>query len=223
MKKILFSIILLFSVLNLLAQSSNIHEFGNVSIDDLKMKVYDKDSSATALCMLSSGYVYIDSDWPLGKSSITYHYRFKLFKNASFYLASIKIPIDPSQGISEMKAQTIWLNDNGEIKRQNIDQKDFVENKLINNARLLEFNFPALKDGCIIEYTYKIASWRKYLVPTWYFQSEVPTMYSQLSLEMKQIVNLSSVIKGAHITEDNSTVTQSLEKRAILYIEGRQY
>jgi hypothetical protein len=111
-----------------------------------------------------------------GKTELERHVRIKVFKkDASAEAAKVEISYSKGEKIIYLEAQSIAPDGT------TTNVKDFYTKKT-ETARVLTFTFPAVEDGVILEYRYRLDS--KYLLDPWYFQGPLYTVKSKISIAM---------------------------------------
>jgi len=94
------------------AQKSPV-KFGNIPMEDMKMTVYPKDSSAEAVVLFDYGVAYITDDARTVNLYFERHVRIKVLKKEGLHQADISIPLFHSgsaeESISNLKAVTYNL------------------------------------------------------------------------------------------------------------------
>ena len=159
-------------------------EYGKISVEDLRMKTYAKDSSAEAVVLCDYGdYSYAFGDnYPY----VIYkrHVRIKILKKSAFDRASIRIGYrvgydKKNETIRDFKAATYNL-ENESIKTYPIDEKSIFEDKANKAYYYKTFTLPQIREGSIIEYSYEIESGFWYDLRSWEFQKDIPVVWSEL-------------------------------------------
>lgn len=155
-------------------------KFGDVSMEELSMKRYDLDSSSAAVVLADFGEVYIDvSTVKLIFERTT---RIKILTKEGLDQANIEIPLFHSNSakekVSNLKAVTYNLESGKIVSTKMAGSAVFEEriNKYFDNQK---FTLPNVKEGSVIEYTYKIYSDFIDNFPNWEFQREIPTVWSE--------------------------------------------
>lgn len=67
---------------------------------------------------------------------------------------------------------------------------------------------PNLKDGCVIEYTYKLVSPFIFNFKTWSFQSDIPKVYSEYIAHIPAVYNYNVVLRGGIKLSKNTAVLE---------------
>lgn len=155
--------------------------FGKVTLDELGMKVYDKDTAATAVVLNEFAYAYFTE----GTRTIRmeYHVKIKILKQSGLYLANFSIPLykydhmqDPDI-IRELRASSFTLGPNGIVESQ-LSPKNVMTER---NARydLKKFAIPNAVEGSVIEVSYHIDTPYIFNFREWNFQREIPKVHSE--------------------------------------------
>lgn len=157
-------------------------KFGDLKTEDFAPKSYEVDTSADAIYLFETGsshhevniYSWFDVVYQV-------HTRIRLLHKNSFNdLATIKIPLhnwgDRKDEVSKIQASTFNL-ENGKVVETKLDKNSFYNYK-DGNDEVLKFTFPNIKEGSIIEYTYKEVIPYFAYVPSWQFQNIYPKLES---------------------------------------------
>ena len=161
MKKVLFTLMLALVANSLIAQD---YKFGKVSKEELEEQFYAKDSSANAVILYKNrktDFRYIQGE---GFEVITdVHERIKIYNTEGYDWATKELDLYQSSSTGDkeevvgLKATTYTL-EGGKVLKSNLEKKEiFKEDK---NKYWIEekFTMPNLKEGCIVEWKYKINS-----------------------------------------------------------------
>ncbi|MCK3684068.1 DUF3857 domain-containing protein [Maribellus sp. YY47] len=159
-------------------------KFGKIEQRDLEMKVYDQDTSASAVILYEKGNSairYVQGEgWKL---YFTKHQRIKILKKEGVEYADFKIGLNASQSSKEevngLKAITFNLED-GKIIKDELNRKDVHLEEVNKFHNMQSFSLPNVKVGSVIdvEYTIDCKSFFRNMRP-WRFQHSIPTVYSE--------------------------------------------
>ena len=129
MRKLLF-IVLVVAGVKAFSQG-NSFPYGSVTHSDLKMNVYERDSSAEAVVLQEFGEAYIDLD-DLNKLIVEYHVTIKILKAEGLDWADYKIPLRKSDGSEEIlrsvKATSYNLSGNSIVPTQLEQRNVYTDN-----------------------------------------------------------------------------------------------
>lgn len=183
-RNILFAVLFFLQFFKAQAQQSVVN-FGEVSREDLEMKIYPKDSSAEAVMLFDYGrYEYSFSE-DVPHVIYTIHRKIKILKKSGFGWATLKIPyhsetdVNRTELVREIKGASYNL-ENGSPKITELTKSSIFEEKTTATQREKKVIFPQVKEGTVIEYIYTIESPLWYFLRTWDFQQEIPVVWSEI-------------------------------------------
>jgi Transglutaminase-like superfamily len=191
MKLISLSLISLFLILCpvwLSAQAGRpAMKFGDVSSATFTPSVYTLDSSANAVILFDKGHVSFDRAARNGYGfSIVFerHTRIRLLHKNAFGLATVILARSKKVGagmeIGNMKGATYNLED-GNVVVSNVDKSSIFKEE--NGDYVLEkMALPNVKEGSVIEYSYRIVYPGFGYMPSWEFQGEYPILWSEYDI-----------------------------------------
>ncbi|GAB5408193.1 MAG: hypothetical protein BalsKO_05580 [Balneolaceae bacterium] len=197
MRAILFIIILL-GTIRIQAQT---FKFGDVPREQLEMEVYEKDSSASAVVLFDKGETLINFFNDEFNVKFKRHVRIKILTDEGFEYGDIAIrhrKVEPKQSISKIKAVTYNLDENGSVSNSGLGRRDKHTEKINDAWSDIKFTFPNLKKGSVIEYSYELHSNDPMDFPDWYFQREIPTIWSGYVAQIPEWFNYETVRRGFH-------------------------
>jgi hypothetical protein len=181
MKPIVPGIILSLLIHYAQAQKSPI-KFGEIALEDLKMTVYSKDSSAAAVILTDYGEAYITLSASHASLIFERHVRIKILKKEGLQWADASIPLYKSgsdeERVSKLKAATYNL-ENGKVVVSTMNKDGVFKEKFNRNVDLQKFTLPNVKEGSVIEYTYNVSSDHLTRFPNWQFQYDIPVRWSE--------------------------------------------
>ena len=182
-----------------LAQKSPI-KFGEVSLEELKMTRYEKDSSAAAVVLCDFGESSINYAQNTGFSlNFQRTTRIKILKKDGLEEADFEIPLykDGSQDetISGLKAVTYNL-ENGKIVETKAKSDGFFNEKFSENLTLVKVALPNVKVGSVVEITYKINSDFLMNFWDWEFQETIPVVWSEYRASIPEYFNYDKYMQG---------------------------
>lgn len=158
-----------------------VQPYGKVDQSDLEMKACDFEKDANAEVLFDKGKVTFDTRYNV---LFERHVRMKIFNDNGKDQASVKIEYDFGEGenIYDIQAETINQTD-GKLEITKVDKKLIYTQVIDKFTKAAAFTFPNVKPGSIIEFKYTLTN--DFLgLPNWYFQSNIPTRYSELSAEI---------------------------------------
>ncbi|MES2265233.1 MAG: DUF3857 domain-containing protein [Bacteroidota bacterium] len=180
--------------------------FGKIDIADLQMKTCDFEKDANAEFLFSKSNVYFNANYDI---VVEIHKRIKIFNDNGKDYANVRIEYyggDRSEFISGIQGETINLV-NGVPEFTKVDKKQIFSEKIDRSKSATVFSFPNVKPGSILEYKYTIVGNNIGNFPDWYFQTSIPTRYSELTTNIPDILyykNLESVHQKFVVNKSNS-------------------
>lgn len=201
------------------SQSSEKNPVFRVSLSDLKMNSYPKDSTANALILYEYGNSYVDNqDYDLRTEVKN---KIKIFNKDGFDQANVVIYLYNSgslnyESVDDILATTYNLEGEN-VTKTKLDKKNIYREEYDENLTKVKFTLPNVKEGSVITYSYKLRSpyMRKY--HGWYFQHEIPTLYSEYntSIPGNWLYHI-QLIGGKKL----STNDQSIKKNCLVMRNG---
>lgn len=176
----IFFFFLLYLTLTSHSQSIINNTMGKVTLEELKMSNYSKDSTAPALILSEKGHVYPSKKKKYNYTK-DYYIKIKFFNNEALDKATIEIPYYKNSKLEKIEGVTYNLSETGEIIKTPIQDKDINYTKHDKYTQIKSFILPNVKKGSVIEYKYSI-SVNNYGIYDWYFQSDIPKLKTQYAL-----------------------------------------
>jgi len=200
-------------------------KFGDISIEDLKMTRYDKDTAAAAVVLTDFGetdFKYNENKgWQLLFERIT---RIKIIKKDGYKWADFSVPLYHGGGskekLSGLKATTYNL-ENGKILETKLKGDATFEERYNENIDLVKFTLPNVKEGSIIEVTYKVQSDFIFNFQDWEFQSLIPVVWSEYRAIFPEFFHYEKYMQGyVSLTVNDSK--EIIQKFSVPYSSGPQ-
>lgn len=211
MKKKLITFFCFCSIV-VIAQKEKSTSLGKTTLEDLKMTVYDKDSSAIAVVLHDHGNLFIYNN-NLNEFHTDYYYRIKILKKEGVRKATIKIPYFDKQEIKNINAITYNLSD-GIIKRNKVAKTEIFKTTISGNWKEISFALPNVKVGSVIEYTYTLINPYLMSVDDWYFQDDIPKIKSEYDSSIVGNYNYNIKLSGYFPLTKNKP---SIKKRCVTF------
>ncbi len=184
MKKI--TLIIFLSVFSLVAQSQiHIDSIPEVTLKDFLQTKCSFDTTANAQILYDIGYGYFE-EYDRMKFVLKRKKRIQVFNKSGYDKGNVYIKYNKGkydiEEITDFKA-TIYNVEDGKIVKQTYNQDVLLNQKLSDWVSIKKYAFPKLKEGSIIEYSYKIVSPFVWSIDPWYFQTDIPIHHSSLSIQ----------------------------------------
>lgn len=178
-------------------------EWNVISKDDIKMTEWEADTTAGAVVLGHVGSLYMTEIGDYLGFELRVHKRIKILKKGGFGEANVQIPFYTKDGYERIAFNRGQVIQNTGIKTA-IDPKSVIFEKYNDRWSVLKFTFPEVKEGCIIEYEYKLESKNLVELHEWKFQEEIPTRSSVLKLDINSQFEYVYLFQG----KDNIQATE---------------
>ncbi|MBS1654674.1 MAG: DUF3857 domain-containing protein [Bacteroidetes bacterium] len=179
--KVLLAVLLL-AVINASSQKT-LPEFGQVDSADLIMKSCSFYPDANAMILFDTRETEYDAKSFVSKLRSEKRVRIKIFNEKGFKYANVKIPYYSKKNetrIKDLKGVVYNLSPDGKIVQRLLESSDFIKGKMQDKVGVINFTFPDLKPGSIIEYSYSQVDKDVNYIEPWIIQNEIPCAYSSI-------------------------------------------
>jgi transglutaminase-like putative cysteine protease len=176
-------------------------KFGKISAEDIQKKTYQLDTSANAIVLSDVGEASIEGNSKNWFSIVLKRHKVVHILNKNGYdEANVQIPLysngDQEEILQSVKAVTYNLV-NGKVVATKLSKDDIFKEKIDKNRVTKKFTFPGVKEGCIIEYEYKVISDFIWNLDPWLFQSTTaPTLWTEFTLSVPQFFTYNFLSRG---------------------------
>jgi hypothetical protein len=161
--------------------------------------------NVAAIIIVDEGNLEVYGGNQLGFSEIERHKVIKILQNRGRKFADVYIPYKPATEISDIKARTISPDGKITILEENeiYDVTLYPSFVFYSDQRAKIFTMPAVEDGTIIEYQYKLRNKRRTIGHIWNFQSEIPVLLSNFTIEYPSNWPVNYRIHGLDLKPDS--------------------
>lgn len=174
-------------------------KFGKVSLSDLEMNVYEKDSSANAVILFD-----------IGKFSgrdikFTRHLRVKILKKSGLSWGNWSFNT-PSKSTFKVVVNNL---ENAEIITEKVTSENVYEEDVIDNFSIYKVFAPNVKVGSVIDIKYSHFG----LPFEWRFQYNIPVKYNELEIEESDFLTYNKEFVGfepIQALEDNLWIAEDM-------------
>ena len=175
-------------------------KFGDVPMEQLLMKDYPADTSASAVVLTDFGESIIQYDesdgFILQFERLT---RIKILTKDGLDWANFLIPLyhDGSNDEKVMGLKGITYNlENGKVSETKLKSDAVFKEKQDANTDITKVTMPNVKVGSIIELTYKVKSDFIFNFQDWEFQSTIPTVWSEYRARIPEYFSYDKYMQG---------------------------
>ncbi len=217
MKKIIITSILFLSVIGY----SQKHDLGKVTVDELKENSFSADTSAVAAVLFNVGTVYFDYSNNEGFEMVTkVRTKIKIYKKEGYEWANKSVSYfiggNSKEKVSFSDAATYNLVDGKVVKSKLKSDGEFDEkvNKFWGRKKI---TLPNVKEGSIIEYEYTLTSDNFGTLENWYFQLDIPVVYSEFKTIIPEYYIYKPMMRGSlvpTVVNEKTTKTVSVANGA---------
>jgi len=139
---------------------------------------------AGAIVIMDEGKMEVGGGNQLPMSVFERHRIVKILNHRGHHYANISIPYTPQSQVESIRARTI--SPDGKItvlkKKDIFDVTLYPQFIFYSDQRAKIFTMPAVEDGAVIEYRYRLSIRGRSLWPSWNFQDLAPTLKSRFTL-----------------------------------------
>ncbi|MEL6251411.1 MAG: DUF3857 domain-containing protein [Bacteroidota bacterium] len=175
-------------------------KWGIVPPEDMSMEVYKLDPSAPAVILWDHG-TWTPENWEKGKVRLFRHVRIKILKEEGLKYAQQEIRYQQGEKLGGFRAQTLnWNFGKMRAIPSKVETKALPPDSLDGGDVIKSFTFPDVEVGSIIEYRYSLVAEAFDELKPWYFQSELPTRWSEVQTRGFDPYIYKSVPIGAEVS-----------------------
>ncbi len=183
--------------------------YGNIDTADLKLKSCPFEKSASAMVLSDYGeFMVANTAIPNQAIIMKRHIRIKIFDaNNTGPLENVRLSYFAGSGFEEidsLEAETINIEGN-KIICTLVDPKLIYLEKVDKYHKALSFAFANIKAGSVIEYQYRWKTKSAHNFPPWFFQTTIPTRFSELAVNIFSSLKYSIKSYG-NLKSDKDTV-----------------
>jgi hypothetical protein len=195
-----YALVAYFFLLTISEADAQKAKFGSIDESELKMKVFDKDTSAVAVVLSdfgSSRFIFTSQVQLVFER----HTRIKILKKSGYIWADVDIPYyqkeNNKEKVTAIKGFTYNL-DNGKVTKNKLEPKSSFETQHSENWFSKTFTMPNVKEGSVIEFSYIVTSDFIYNLKDWEFQKSVPTVWSEYQAVIPEYYDYKFIQQGFH-------------------------
>ncbi len=171
-------------------------KWGQVNDFEIQLKKYDESPDAPAVILCDYGDIEITN-----RAMITRHVRIKILSKDGLNYIHFQIPYvykNDYDDITKLKAQVINIDKKGNLKINKLANFEFTKEIIDDEKALMSFTFSdGVEVGSILEFQYEVASLNVISFDDWFFQNELPTLWSEIRFDTpEQFTYLMTYKKG---------------------------
>jgi len=180
------------------SQAQEIYNTKNLQVsgEDLRTTTYSNDSTANSFYIFEKGFSRIEDE---GNYNLITDYsaKIKILNKEGYNHANIEIRLYKSkmgyEKIHKLEATTYFL-ENGKKKWLKLDASNIYTEKN-EKYDIVKFTFPSISPGAVLVYSYQKESPFFFNFNTWWFQEDIPKLYSsyETSIPANYLYNIKKI------------------------------
>lgn len=182
-------------------------QLGKVTVEELLEKKHPIDSSAAATYIFKTGettFNYSDGSW---YTTTEVKVKIKIYNQNGFEHANHQV----SYYVGGNTSEKVFFSDaatynlvNGKIEKTKLKSEGEFTEEVNKDWKVKKIVMPAIKEGSIIEYSYKLISPYITRMNDWYFQEDIPINYVSYITYIPQYFQYRTIITGYEIIDTKS-------------------
>lgn len=196
-------------------------KLGEVTIDELKENVHSIDSSSAAAYLFKIGKTNFDLTrdgfWEI---TTEVDVKIKIYKKEGFKFADQEI----AYFVGGNGKEKVYISDaytynlvGGKVEKTRLKSESEFKEEVNDKWNLKKITFPGVKEGSIIEFSYKIVSPYISNFNDWYFQHEIPVNTVKYEVYIPQYFRYRTVITGFEAISTEEKIITSLDFNSTKY------
>lgn len=196
MKKIFFTVVFILVCSSINAQN---YEFGKVSENEILQKEHPNDSEASAAFLYKKGKVSLQYIYGW-KYVYDFEARIKIYNQQGYDYATIEIPLyrvgaGNNEIFSNFRGFTLNM-EGGKSTRDRVRNSDMFDDDVNEFWDIKKITFPNVKEGSVIEFSYRITSPYTRSLPEFEFQGQMPVDFAEYTMEIPEYLGYKINSKG---------------------------
>ena len=175
--------------------------------DDLKaelsMSVYEEDTTAAAVVLSDIGKSFFDFNHPQWGIELRFERttRIKVINKQGYDWANITIPLYRNNNDDEkligLKGVTYNLVD-GKIEKHKLAKSEVHREESNENQIQIKLTMPEIREGSVFEVSYSVSSPFIFNLQSWFFQKQIPVIYSEYEVATPEYLVYNQNMRGYH-------------------------
>ena len=192
MKHVFFSFSLLLAAAHSsMAQTDPLLKFGDVPAETFTSQPWLADSSAGAYYLFDKGSSFFERNSDGFDVVFEKHARIRLLNKNAFRLAEMVLSLyskgSRSITLGNFKG-AVYNFDNGKVVTTKVDKSNIFKEQN-GNFNQVKIAFPNVREGSVIEYTYRLVYPGFGFIPSWSFQGDYPVLWSEYEVTFPSLFN----------------------------------
>ncbi|MCB0491331.1 MAG: DUF3857 domain-containing protein [Cyclobacteriaceae bacterium] len=191
-------------------------KFGKISEEELKMTEYEGDKSAAAVVLADYGESVINYNQTEGfQIEFERIRRIKILNKDGYDWANFEIPLYERNNNDEklygLKALTVNLEGNKVVETK-LGKEGIFEEETSENWKKMKITLPNVREGSVIDITYKVTSPYLFNFQDWAFQTTIPVKWSEYVAKIPEYFEYQKYSQGyiPFTVSDQSSTRKSM-------------
>src|SRR5215217_2429126 len=169
-------------------------KYGKIAAEELNVKTGGVDSAASAVVLFDVGRGWFEISPTSGDFVyiMERHTRIKIIDKKGYDYGNLELSFYKNNGsetaLEQMDGAT-YLMEAGKMMTSKINKDAKFTERQDKYHTTKKFALPNVKEGCIIEYKYRLKSDFIFNLRPWYFQADIPTIHSQYDITIPEWYN----------------------------------
>lgn len=175
------------------------YEFGKVSDEEIIQEAHPKDPDVSAAILYKKGKVSLqyNNGW---EYVYDFEARIKIYNQSGYDYATVEVPLyrvgaGNNEIFSNFRGFTYNM-ESGKSSRDRVRNSDMFDEDVNEFWDIKKITFPNVKEGSVLEYTYKIVSPYISSLPEFEFQAMIPIDYAEYATEIPEYLGYKTYSKG---------------------------
>ena len=175
------------------------YELGKVTVEELMQSVHPNDSSAPAAILFKKGdtkFTLNNSGWNIVTEV---SYKIKIYKKEGLSFADQQF----AYYVGSSGRENLFFHDaytynlvNGKVEKTKLKNESEFKEEFSEDWNFKKLSFPQVKEGSIIEFSYRKTSPHIAVFDDFYFQREIPVDFVEYGIYMPEYFKYRTVING---------------------------
>jgi hypothetical protein len=176
-------------------------KYGKIAPEEFNTKLTGVDSAASGVALFDIGNGWFEISPKTNRLIYVFerHTRYKIINKQSYDLANLEIQLYRNNGAEtslDYLDGATYNMENGKTEVSKINKDAKFSEKKDKNYTLKKFTLPNVKEGSVIEFKYRLKSDFIFTLRPWYFQKEVPVLYSEYKVRIPEYFNYKQTAGG---------------------------
>ena len=211
--KLRLSLLISFFLLATTSQAKLYMKYGKISDEEIQMDVCPYDSNASAYVIGDLGNAKFQITQSDIKIIFSRHIRIKILEKESFDKGNFNIYLYKDNSGDEEKLVglkgAVYNYTNNDLKKTKLTKSNIFKEDLNKSREIVKITMPNVQEGSIIDLTYTVESPYLFNLESWYFQDDIPTLYSEFNVEIIEWYNYKNWVEGyVNINKEEASSSQ---------------